>query len=266
MRTLLIALIGWLLAWAAQAQAPECAPVPGVEALWAKPETRFVLFGEFHGATEIPALFGDVICHARTSGRAVKVALELEEQEQAALDAFMASDEPQPRFVFQSSDGRRSEAMILLLRRLRDLRNAGQPFEVVAFRRTPSVYRTQVDGEAAMASALRDLGTSHPRALVIGLMGNVHALKSAKPLKLPFTPAAAFLPSEGTVSVLTTLPGGVIAACTPEGCGPKPWPARGAPLPRGVHLKAEPGMDGRFSVGRPFTPSPSTSPAQPRSR
>lgn len=47
MRTLSIALIGWLPAWAAQAQAPGCAPVPGVEALWAKPETRFVLSASF---------------------------------------------------------------------------------------------------------------------------------------------------------------------------------------------------------------------------
>lgn len=258
MRTLLIALFAALAGSAAHAQAPACPPVPGVEALWANPETRFVLLGEFHGTTEIPAFFADVVCQARRSGRPLKVALEYEEQEQPALDAFMRSDASVPRFVFNARDGRRSEAMTALLRRLRELRAADHDVEVFAFRRAPASRRSQGDSEAAMATALRDLGVAEPRALVIALMGNVHALKSGAAKDLPFTPAAAFLPSEGTLSVLTTMPGGAIAACTPEGCGSRPWPARGAQLPRGIHLKREDGMDGRFSVGRPFTPSPSS--------
>lgn len=258
MRTLLIALFGALLASAAHAQSPACAPVPGVETLWAKPETRFVLFGEFHGTTEIPAFFADVVCQARRSGRPLKIGLELEPSEQGALDAFMRSDAPSPAFQHSSPDGRRSAAMITLLRRLRELRAAGHDLEVFAFRRAPVTWRSQADSEAAMASGLRDMGESDARALVLALMGNVHSLKSGGRLELPFTPAGAYLPPEGTLSLLTTIPGGAIAACTSDGCGPRPWTARGAQLPRGIHLKREDGMDGRFSVGRPFTPSSSS--------
>lgn len=264
MRTLLIAVFGALLASAASAQTPACTPVPGVEALWAKPETRFVIFGEFHGTAETPAFFADVACHAAAGKRPLLIGLEYEEGEQAVLDRFMGS--PEARYepnARASQDGRRSEAMMGMLERLRALRASGAEVELLAFLRDSPPAANQTPHEQAMASAWLDAARRRPDALILALVGNIHALKgrvlmqNGERRELPFTPAATFLPPDATLSVRSTLPGGEAWGCRPppNGCGGYPLPVVGVQHPRGIHLRPEPGMDGRFSVGRPFTPS-----------
>lgn len=265
MRTSVIALVGALVASAAHAETPDCPPVPGVDALWAKPETRFIIFGEFHGTAETPALVADVACHAAAAGRPLLIGLEYEEQEQAMLDRFMRS--PAARYQSgapASRDGRRSEAMMRMLDRLRALRASGANVELFAFLRDSPPALSQTPHEQAMASAWRDAARRRPDALILALVGNIHALKgravnqNGERRELPFTPAATFLPPEATLSVRSTLPGGEAWGCRPppQGCGGYTVPLTGVQHPRGVHLKRELGMDGRFSVGRPFTPSP----------
>lgn len=260
MRALLLGLVGLLLAPAAAAQDRPCPPVPGIERLWAKPDARFVIFGEYHGTAETPALFADVVCHAAATGRRVLVGVEYFEEEQPALDRFMSgADRTYGEGRTFRHDGRRSAAMFQMLERLRALKQAGRPLEVFAFVRESERGHNQTPHEQAMAAAWRDKALANPDALLLILVGNIHALKDPKGRELSFVPAAALLPPESTLSLLTTIPEGDIWACRGTGCGAGPLAAFGGQLPRGVHLAAEPGMDGRFSVGTTFTASPPAS-------
>ena len=243
---------------AGAATAQDCNPVPGVERLWAKPETRFVILGEMHGTAETPVLFADVVCRVAATGRPVPVGIEFPEDEQPAMDRFMQTEGtayPAPARVHH--DGRRSEAMLELLNRLRAIRTSRRNVEVFTFVRnsTRGPGESQTPHELAMASAWRDQAIAHPGALMVILVGNVHAMKQ-RPADVPFTPAAALLPPESTVALGTSQPGGAIWACGASDCGPRSTLASGDALPRGIHLGDGIGIyDGVFSVGAPFTPS-----------
>ena len=259
MRVLLFALF---LAAAAPASAQECAAIPGVERLWANPQTRFVIVGEYHGTTETPALLGDIVCHAVARGRPVQVGLEFLESHQPALDRFFAGRDARyaPGEVFH--DGRNSVAMYALLDRLRRMRAAGAPLGVFAFLRDSERGHNQTPHEAAMAAVWRERAAARPDALVLVLVGNLHARKSPGPLKLTFLPAAALLPPESTVSVIGAFTGGSAWICVgtdPQGgpaCGERTAPPKSPMPPRGVRLESTGGADGTYSVGVPFTASP----------
>ena len=262
MRALLLSLLGVFLAPPALAQTRPCPPVPGVERLWAEPRTRFVIVGEYHGTTETPALFGDIVCHALGTGRPVQVGLEFLESHQPALDRFMDGRDARyaPGEVFH--DGRHSVAMYALLDRLRRMRAAGAPLGVFAFLRDSEAGHNQTPHESAMAAVWRERAAARPDALVLVLVGNLHARKSPAPLKLTFLPAAALLPPESTVSVIGAFTGGSAWICVgtdPKGgpaCGERTAPPRSPMPPRGVRLEPSGGADGAYSVGVPFTASP----------
>ena len=213
-----------------------------------------------HGTAETPALFADVVCHAARAARPLLVGLEFDEDRQPAIDSFMSGRDAtyQPGEVMH--DGRHSAAMFALLERLRDLKNGGRQVEVVAFRRDSQAGHNQTPHELAMAAAWRERAAAHPQALTLILVGGLHARKARG--DLAFVPAAAFLPPEATVSLHYVMTGGSAWVCMGTGadgpaCGPRTarTPAGVVP-PRGIVLKPEPGFDGRFSVGRPFTASP----------
>ena len=256
MRLALLTLLAWLLASQGVAKTPECPALEGVHQLWAKPQTRFLIFGEYHGTVETPELFADAVCHALAGGRTVRVGVELPQTEQPAIDRFMtfrtATYEPSGP-VFH--DGRHSKAMLELLGHLRERRASGLPLEVFGFAPATSRSGSLTPYEHDMASHWVGQARDAPGALIMILVGNLHALKRP-PKDLDVLPAAAFLPPESAISLVTNKPGGAIWACVGEGCGPTPWPARDGPLGRGVYLGADEGYDGRFSVGGPFAPSP----------
>jgi len=237
-----------------------CEPVPGLDALLSRTEVRILLFGELHGTVEIPQFFGDVVCHATTSGRPIVVGVEYGEHEQADLDRFMQSSasEYDPPGRPTAQDGRYSRAMTDLLIRLRALRDQGAQLRVVAFRRSwlGSKYRSP---DAAMAAALKDHSKTDANALVIALVGSVHASKSREALGIDFTPAGGFLDPGSTVTLNTTYPGGQAWNCSPH-CRANPRRRAGLQLPRGVHLTPSVGFDGRFSAGVPFSASPPSNP------
>jgi hypothetical protein len=254
MQRLVLGLLA-LLVCAGVARAQDCAPMAGVQRLWANPQTRFVILGEYHGTTETPPFFVDIVCHALRTGRPVHVGLEFAEKEQAGLDRYFAGQDPAYVAAGAFDDGRHSLAMYAMISRLRQLRRGGRPLEVFAFLRDSQDGHNQTPHELAMASAWRDRAARHPDALIVILTGNIHAMKR-RARGQPYVPAAALLPPESTLALRTTQPGGAIWACV-DRCGPQPWPARGEALPRGVHLgSGDEAYDGRFSVGRPFTPSP----------
>ena len=223
-----------LLALAA-AGAASCPEVVGVDRLWAKPETQWVMIGEMHGTAEMPAFFGDLVCQAAAnSGRRVTVALEQDAEMQPAIDAFLASDggaAARSAFLkapmWSEQDGRASQAMLALYDRLRLMKQAGRIHAVYAFiPRTPA--RTNGPHNAAMASRLQEVAAGR-KDIVLAYMGSVHAAKSSMGQGAnAFLPAAADLPPERTVSVYLDSNGGEAWNCMADSCAPHPMETRDA--------------------------------------
>src|SRR5688572_4835053 len=112
--------------------AEPCNAPMGSELILNKENIRFILFGELHGTSESPDAFYEIVCLAVTSGKKVLVGLEFQESVQPAFHAFLrskGSTEDEDQFLTGSrwiqpdniSDGRTSEAMLNMVRRLRVL-------------------------------------------------------------------------------------------------------------------------------------------------
>ena len=231
-----------------------CAPLPGVEALTGTPP-HFVVVGEVHGTTETPAAFGELVCHLAVRGPVV-VALEMELDAQASLDAFMASDGGvtavaallAQRHWREPPEGLSSRAMLALLQRLRALKRSSAPITVVAFvpngrRLTGNTAAT----EAGMASNLERV--AQPGATVLVLTGDGHARKARGTL-------ATRLPSGALSLRVEAFEGGEAWNCRPEGCGPHPYDDNGWPAGLVLDPAAEPGFDGVLRLGVRTTASP----------
>lgn len=202
-----------LLAFAAPAAAmPACQTPPGVETLWSRPGTRFVLFGEIHGTAESPKLFGEVVCAALRSGRPVVAALEIPERHQLALDVYLESEgraaerQMLTRHVFKGAfpDGRASRAMFDLIERLRVLRQQGADLHLWASVPEPNGgLFEQSRYEAAMAARLSAAGQGTDSALVLALMGDLHARinTDAYGANFAYAPAGNLLPRPATLAV-----------------------------------------------------------------
>ena len=221
----------------ATASASSCQPIAGAERLWAKPETRWVMVGEMHGTTAMPAFFADLVCQAAASGRPITVALEQDVEMQPAIDAFLASDGgPAARTAFlkarmwtgKMQDGRASQAMLALYDRLRVLKQAGQIRAARAFIPTMDGWNGDGPYNARMADTLKAMAVD-PNGLILAYMGSVHAEKSGFGQGADaFLPAAADLPPDRTLSVYLNGNGGEAWNCMEDGCSPHPMQARNA--------------------------------------
>jgi hypothetical protein len=252
MRALLISLAFTLLAL--PASAIECAPIPGSDALWSKPETRFILVGEIHGTAETPAIFADLVCAAGASKRPIVVAIEHAVAEQPALDAFMNSS-GDPIAIHQLlanpewhgvQDGRESGAYLGLIETLRRLKAEGRIVRVVAMQGVD-------DHDMASRILGAGQGLKDPLTLVYG--GNVHMAKTPPQPEFP-RGAASYLPGENAISLLVTDKGGA-AWNQQQHIGVNPNPASTG-RPRGITFGTAwlPGYDGELSTGAPSTASP----------
>jgi hypothetical protein len=227
-----------------------------------------VLFGEVHGARELPAAFGDAVCSVAATGTPVEVGLEIPRPDQATLEAFLASPgSPSdiaaliatPFWTASSQDGRPSEARVVLLDRLRRMRAAGLPVSVFLFDIGPgedvkSRDRLMADGIAARARI-------NPQALTMVLVGEMHAWTT----KGAFQPMGWYLASSGLTlhSLGRATPSGAAWVCLgpePSDCGARDYkPGMTLPSGRadGVEMLPAPtphGNDGLFGVAS-LTPS-----------
>ncbi|MGH9136871.1 MAG: hypothetical protein ACRD0G_07455 [Acidimicrobiales bacterium] len=155
----------------------ECQPIVHVDTLLAT--GTVVLVGELHGTAESPAFVGAVACHAVDAGLDVSVALEIPTPEDDRIQTFLDSDgtaddrsELLDGSFWQAGeqDGRSSEAMAALLDRLRALRAAGLPVEVVLLDDTTG----RGSGDQALAERLVAAADANEAGLVVSLTGNVH--------------------------------------------------------------------------------------------
>jgi hypothetical protein len=224
---------------------------------------RWLLIGEQHGTVETPAAFADLVCVA-SGRREVVVAVEQPEREQDAINAFMISDggsEAQAVFlksaIWQNpfKDGRSSEAMFRLFVSLRDMRAKGRIKTVVAFQPTQPSGRDRY--EQAMAERLQ--AVAYPNALVVVLVGNVHAMRTAVSFGGPsYMPMAGLLPRSETVTIDARVNGGAQWACSSlSACGPQPVTPPRVAHTRGLTVKglSDAPYSGVLYLGVPATAS-----------
>lgn len=239
---------------------PPCPPISGVERLLGPTAPSFVIFGETHGTSEAPELFGDIVCHAAAADPLV-IALELPEEEQAPLSAFIASDgSPSERRAllrlahWNSVDGRSSMAMLELLERLRKLREDGADLHVVAISGIPNPEG--LDRDRIMADGWLRRGAPRSAPRLFALVGNCHAQRVATANCVQRQPAASLLPSQLVTTLLITGHEGRAWMCLRDGCGPAS--AGWGNEPRALIWVRSPdgAYDGEASTGRPYTASP----------
>lgn len=203
---LTVCLIGLFCAGAGVARADilPCQPLKGIEALFARSEAHIVWTGEMHGTSEMPALFGDMVCAAGADGHAVVVVLERLPAEADFWNMFLGSDgRDEARGLLLMGlqwrnplqDGRSSAAMLDLADRLRRLKQAGR-IQTIEF--ADRFFDTQTPRDAQMAQAVMDIRAKYPEARILVFTGNFHAMKN-KPGG--FQTAASLLPPSEIVSV-----------------------------------------------------------------
>lgn len=242
-----------------------CRPLAGADMLWRRRELQWIIVGEEHGTTEIPAVFADLVCAAKKTNRPIIVALEQAPYTQKDIDAYMASSgdlAARQRFLRSEmwnspiKDGRTSEAYFLLVERLRQLHMMGAVQRVVAFAATTSDVQAR---EKEMASNLASIPATRDE-LVLVFTGNIHAATSdVKWGDITFKPAAGWLPPKQTLTLNVRTNGGASWNCSPD-CGPHPENVN-RHKPRGVVILKDrrSGYDGYLELGtRTSASSPAT--------
>ncbi|WP_434380172.1 hypothetical protein [Melittangium boletus] len=161
--------------------APPVAPSPGCErARGTLPPLgeggHILVLGEVHGNDVSPHLTGEVVCEALQGGRRVVLALELPGEESERIAAFLARGDRDallegPFWRRDYQDGRSSQAMVDLLDRARAWVTAGWPLSVVAM----DTAGPGADRDAFMAGRVLAAHQERPQALVVVLVGNLHA-------------------------------------------------------------------------------------------
>ena len=265
--SLLLSVAPLLLATAAAPNAPACTPIAGWEQLWSA-ETRIVVLGEIHGSNEVPAVFADAVCLAAQSRRVV-VALEQPASDQPAIDAFVASDGGAaakeaflraPMWNYPMKDGRSSQAYFRLFETLRQMRAAGRIEGVVAFQ--PVMMSAGPSPAAQYEKAMADLLLSglKPGAVVVALVGNVHAMRTPVPRDPPYVAMAGHLPPGQAVTLNVIPNGGESWNCRggADGCRANPMGTNPDPRERGIELAggADDPYSGVLYLGTLSTASP----------
>ena len=252
-----------------------CAPLAGAEALIADRSYQWLLVGEQHGTSEIPAAFSNLVCLFAQQRRPIVIGLEYPASEQSRIDDFLESDggaAAQHALVDASiwrnamQDGRTSRAFLALLEQLRQLRKQLRIEGVVAFqpewRGAPAAY------EEDMASLLRNAAARAPDTVLLVLVGNAHAVKTTQQRgKELFRPMGNLLPGEATVTLNVVSNGGGQWGCFFQGkpapgaspvCGTRDFGPAPTAYPAGITLTRQDGApySGNFYLGARTTASP----------
>jgi hypothetical protein len=248
---------------------PACKAIPGLQPLLMPGAA--VLLGEMHGTNESPAFAADVVCLALQAGLPVTVGLEVPQEEEARFAAYLASlgtagdrttllAGPFWRSTYQ--DGRRSQAMLSLVERLRHLRQSGAKVRVVLLDREGAAAQER---DRTMAAQVKAALAGSPADFVVTLTGNVHnRVVRGTPWDKGYEPMGFLLARNGAkVTALdVSHTGGSAWFCTsaqPSDCKVQTLRARAGPGESpAVSLggdAAPPEFHGTYNVG-PLTASP----------
>jgi hypothetical protein len=195
----------------------------------------------------------------------VVLALEIPQDQGAAIQAFLASDGSPamrrqlvagPWWQSPSQDGRRSVAMADLLETTRALRAAGRPISVVVIDASDG----DREREETMANNVIAARRAHPDAALIVFAGNLHTSRRELPFRPGFAWMAMRVASAGIplVSLNARYADGTAWIMTPD--GPKHGDVsfvagRGPELGIRLEPTKDGQFDGWFGVG-PVTASP----------
>lgn len=238
--------------------AAACPPLPGIDALLARPKLHYLMLGEYHGTAEMPALVADTLCHAKASGKRVVLGIELPIATQAAIDRYARTGRVADLMtdpVWQEEGGRTTAA-------IRDLIVAARKLNVRIVAFDPN-WKAGVlaEREQGIADALARVSKN---GFAIVLTGAGHADKEGFTSRTPPVASAAMrLPPEQTISLAFARPGGSFWGCEAangapsDGCKLYPMPAREPVRPRGIVLDPgyRGGFDGYFSTGAAYSAS-----------
>ena len=214
--------------------APAAAPVPpplacrdiqGLDALLTP--GAGVLFGEMHGTAEIPAFLANAACLALRAERPVTVALEMPREDQARVDAFLATAGSEadrrallasPFWTAEYQDGRRSQAMLNLLDEIRRRQREGRKIRVKLVDRL-DMPASPMERDRWMGEALAEAFGETPGGVVIALLGNLHTrISRGSPWDPDYEPTGFVLtnlkPELKVVSLDFSSPRGTAWFCT----------------------------------------------------
>lgn len=234
-----------------------------------------LLLGEMHGSAEIPAFAADAACQGLKEGRSVTLALEIPRDNQARVDAFLASEgtavdrEALLGSTFWTDvyqDGRRSEAMLALIEEARRLRRQGRPLRIVLIdwdrKQGEAQERDRAMAEALAAAARQ---AQAEEGALIFLTGNIHSrISKGTPWNPDFESAGSLLVREIPDLSITALEAayadGTVWTCATsevDSCQARPLRGRGDAQGGRIvlHPEVKNGHHGLFHVG-PLTASP----------
>ncbi len=246
-RLLMLSLALGAVACASAPPAPstglQCAAVSGEE--WVLAPGAVVVLADVPGTVEAPRFATALACRALSTSRAVTLALDMPREEQAAVDAFLASDgsraarETLLRGASWQTPGA-SVARLELLDWVRTVRHGGQPIWVTLLDSAalpPRDAATEREREVRMAAAMLAAADAAPGNVLIGLVGNTHArLVRDTSVQPPYPPMAylveqALRAEPGAVYALDARhPTGEAWGCSPDSsgvCGPQTLSGRG---------------------------------------
>jgi erythromycin esterase-like protein len=138
-------------------------------------DARIVMMGDMHGTHETPRMAAEIACTIARNGTPVTLAIEMPHDEQAALDAYLASDggdAARSSLIARSfwrtrDDGLNTVATLGMIDRIRTLRYRGVPLAMLAID-APSTAWTQPLPKVTL-TAEQD---QNLRAMVKGMAGN----------------------------------------------------------------------------------------------
>lgn len=247
-----------------------------------------LLVGEQLGTRETPEVVGDMVCEAAALGLPVALGVTIPKEEQARLDAYLASpgapadqDELLRGDFWRKphQDGRGSRAMMDLVDRVRSLRASGMPVALVAFGVETS---TGSERDMQMADTLLVRREKQREEVLLVLAGNVHVrTRKGSEWDAHFTPMAWHLmrADKQLVALDLSYAPGSRWGCDLEGrdgklrCGlmgatPHPRVAAAPGMSPNIHLfdaPSEEGFHGLLYVGAlsPSMPAASQSQVEP---
>lgn len=266
--SILLLLLSFSQPAAAKAQAL-CEPMPGLGATVPLDRLDYLLVGETHGTTELPAAFAAIACAALEGGRPIVVGIEHAPEHQTALDVYMSSEGgPAARQALTaapawSTDARFSVAMADMIEQVRTWRAAGADVTVAAFDELARQPGVDAAREESMARRLIEARAARPGSMVVALTGLGHADKEGFiSMSPPVASMMMHLPAERSASLAFFRSGGENWRCrreegaTQDTCGPAPLTAREDAVERGVHPTTDPAaFSGRYSPGGVLTAS-----------
>jgi hypothetical protein len=274
----LLLVLGYLAFTNAMAASAECMALRDIPPPVA--ESRLLVFGEFHGSTEVPEFVGAYACAISATGRPLVLGLEIPSGEQRLIDQYMRSPGGQDdrdqlltgAFWHQSNqDGRSSQAMLALLERLHALGKNGGRIAVLAID-TDNADLGANGRDAVMAVNIRSALRRPESPSVIALVGNLHAQKTrGNSFDQHFESMTYQLSSERPIALNMHTTGGTAWACRRETGGEvscQPGLVTGSPSPASAPAKFllntadQPRYDGRFYIGA-MTASPPAATAMP---